>query len=98
MPTNDHHVFQTLHGQRTATPRRANLLPLLAALLASIGGSLMTIVRRYRNMRDYDHLLGQPDHMLRDIGLTHDDVVAARRCVWSDAHDGSRGRYHRRRA
>lgn len=44
-------------------------------------GLFRRLVRHIHYMRQYDRLLNQPDHILRDIGLTRADIRARRR--WS---------------
>ena len=60
-----------LHAGRGVT-----LFAALAALLLRIAGA----VREHRRRRrDYRNLLTMPDRLLKDIGVTRDDVVAAMR-------------------
>lgn len=40
---------------------------------------LRSIARRLRNERQYQHLDGLPDHLLRDVGLDRTDIATARR-------------------
>lgn len=45
-------------------------------------GPLTRLIRHMREMRQYDHILHQPDHVLEDIGVTRAEIHDRRRAGW----------------
>ena len=58
----------------TLPPRRGAVQLLAAAVIHLVRKMAMHSARQ----RQYERLLTMPDHLLRDIGLTRDDVLRAK--------------------
>ncbi|WP_340149813.1 DUF1127 domain-containing protein [uncultured Sneathiella sp.] len=63
-------------GGKEHTGKRRNFLVIAVSFLA---GQLTEILRYWANRHDYKHLLDQPDYLLKDIGLSRLDIIAAMR-------------------
>ena len=55
--------------------RRSGLVTGIGALLATVALLPMVWVRRVQRRRELMGLLGQPDHLLKDIGLQRSDIT-----------------------
>ncbi len=55
--------------------RRSGLVTAIGALLAAMALLPMVWVRRVQRRRELMGLLGQPDHLLKDIGLQRSDIT-----------------------
>ena len=71
-------MYCTDTAETTSGLSRAPARSSLASSESFLGGLLRRIAEYLRQQRDYQRLLEMPDHLLRDIGLTRDEVIAAK--------------------
>ncbi|WP_224405970.1 DUF1127 domain-containing protein [Afifella sp. IM 167] len=78
------HTLQSLervHGLGAATRSRRSPATGVFPALRPVGGWLGRAFDRWQAIgqarQDYRHLLSLPDYLLRDVGLTRDDVAEA---------------------
>jgi uncharacterized protein YjiS (DUF1127 family) len=84
------HTPQSLHTTHQLTATGASpwqdLSDVLRRLAAAGKEALAAAWRGYRAQQDYRALLAQPDHLLADVGLTREAVLAARAGQPGSAH------------
>lgn len=72
-----------LQPTRPRAPAIDRIRGAFMSLVDQIAKRAATSAEAHRMRRELDQLLDMPDHIYRDIGLTHDDVREARRNVRS---------------
>ncbi|MEM6422606.1 MAG: DUF1127 domain-containing protein, partial [Pseudomonadota bacterium] len=79
-----------------APPRQGHAVRSIVGSLSALWRSLRAFAaylqERRQAVREYHQLHEMPDHLLRDIGLSREDLIAAQLTAWSERPKRRRGR------